>query len=220
MVTGAVLAGIAARGWFDSSTKTVTAQEAPIILGKASQETRGLPTHEIYERDAPGVVSVSATGIDEAPSAAEVIKGEGGERGTATGSGFEINGTGMILTNWHVVENAAKVAVSFGENGKTVEARVVGEDPSDDVAVLPSARARDSSSQRRRNQQCPADRHSDQSRQLRWAAAKRIRAGDRYQLADRHVGWQWRQRRYRLCDPDRHGQEGASNARKRRDGGQ
>jgi S1-C subfamily serine protease len=35
-----------------------------------------------------------------------------------------------------VVENAAKVLVSFGESSKTVEAHMAGKDPSDDVAVL------------------------------------------------------------------------------------
>ena len=34
-----------------------------------------------------------------------------------------------------MVENAVKVTVSF-ENGKTVEAQVVGKDPSNDLAVL------------------------------------------------------------------------------------
>ncbi len=46
-----------------------------------------------------------------------------------------IDANGTILTNWHVVENAVKVNVSF-EHGKTVEARVVGKDPSNDLAVL------------------------------------------------------------------------------------
>ena len=55
--------------------------------------------------------------------------------GTATGSGFVINSDGTILTNYHVVENAVKVEVSF-EHGKTVEAKVVGKDPSNDLAVL------------------------------------------------------------------------------------
>ena len=46
-----------------------------------------------------------------------------------------IDGNGTILTNYHVVENAVKVTVSF-EKGKTVEAQVVGKDPSNDLAVL------------------------------------------------------------------------------------
>jgi S1-C subfamily serine protease len=74
--------------------------------------------------------------VNEPASAAELVKGEGGEQGTTTGSGFEVGGDGVILTNWHVVENASKVIVSFGESSKTVEAHVVGKDPSDDLAVL------------------------------------------------------------------------------------
>ena len=46
-----------------------------------------------------------------------------------------INANGTILTNYHVIENAIKVTVSF-EKGQTVEARVVGTDPSNDLAVL------------------------------------------------------------------------------------
>jgi S1-C subfamily serine protease len=46
-----------------------------------------------------------------------------------------IDANGTILTNWHVVENAIKVTVSI-EKGKTVNAQVVGKDPSNDLAVL------------------------------------------------------------------------------------
>ena len=46
-----------------------------------------------------------------------------------------IDANGTILTNYHVIENAIKVTVSF-EKGKTVEAQVVGKDPSNDLAVL------------------------------------------------------------------------------------
>jgi S1-C subfamily serine protease len=136
LVSGAILAVTVAGGGFGSSTKTVTVQETPIVPATASQERRGLTAHEIYERDAPGVVSVSSTGVSEAPSVAESLKGEGGEQGTSTGSGFEIDGDGTILTNWHVVQNAVKVLVSLGEHGQTIQARVVGKDPSDDLAAL------------------------------------------------------------------------------------
>src|SRR5438445_7837895 len=46
-----------------------------------------------------------------------------------------MDGRGSILTNGHVVENAIKVTVSL-EKGKTVNASVVGKDPSNDLAVL------------------------------------------------------------------------------------
>ena len=61
--------------------------------------------------------------------------GEAQQRGQATGSGIVINANGTILTNWHVVENAIKVTVSL-ERGQTVDAQVVGKDPSNDLAVL------------------------------------------------------------------------------------
>jgi S1-C subfamily serine protease len=136
LVTAAILVVAVAGGRFDSSRKTVTVQEAPIASADATQGTRGLTAHQIYERDSPGVVFVSATGVNEVPSAAELVKGEGGEQGTATGSGFEINGEGMILTNSHVVEGASKITVSFDEHGETVNAVVLGKDSSHDVAVL------------------------------------------------------------------------------------
>lgn len=137
LVMGASLALIVASGWRgELATQTVTIQEAPVVSAGASRETRELTTHEIYERDAPGVVFVRDTGVSKTPSTAELIKGEDGEQGITTGSGFEVNGAGMILTNWHVVENGGKVTVSFGESGKTVEAHVVRKDPSNDVAVL------------------------------------------------------------------------------------
>ena len=136
LVMGAILAVIVASGGFGSSTKTVTVQETPIVSTTDSQHTGGLTAHEIYERDAPGVVFVSSTGVSETPSVSEFHRGEGGGHGTSTGSGCEIDGDGTILTNWHVVENAVKVMVSLGEHGQTLQARVIGKDPSHDLAVL------------------------------------------------------------------------------------
>jgi S1-C subfamily serine protease len=135
LVMGAVLAAIAVSGGFGSATKTVTVQDAPVVPATASQQTRALTAHQIYERDAPGVVFVNATGVSAVQSSSEYLKGEGGQQGTATGSGFEIDGAGTILTNWHVVEGTTKVTVGF-EHGKTVEASVIGKDPSHDIAVL------------------------------------------------------------------------------------
>jgi S1-C subfamily serine protease len=88
-------------------------------------------------RDAPGVAFVTSTVVQQSESPFNLFGG-GGEtqrQGQATGSGIVIDANGTILTNWHVVENAVKVTVSF-EKGKTVEAQVVGKDPSNDLAVL------------------------------------------------------------------------------------
>lgn len=59
----------------------------------------------------------------------------------AGGSGFIISPDGYILTNNHVIEGASKVQVHYGadENGSgghTIDAKVVGRDPSTDIALL------------------------------------------------------------------------------------
>jgi S1-C subfamily serine protease len=133
---GIVVAVIAATTGLGTTQKTVTVvqQSTPIAPSNASQQNTGLTPHQIYERDAPGVALVTSTIVKQVESPFS-IGGESQEQGTATGSGFVIDSNGTILTNWHVVENAVKIEVSF-EHGKTVEAKVIGKDPSNDLAVL------------------------------------------------------------------------------------
>jgi S1-C subfamily serine protease len=136
---GVVVAVVAALGGLGTSQKTVTevqaaAPQAPSSASVSTGKTGTAPTaHEIYERTAPGVVYVTSNIVRQSESPFGF--GETQQQGTATGSGFIINANGTILTNWHVVENAVKVTVSF-EHSKTVEAKVVGKDPSNDLAVL------------------------------------------------------------------------------------
>ena len=56
---------------------------------------------------------------------------------TAAGTGFVIDAaTGLLLTNNHVIEGATSVAVTPVASGKSYQAKIVGYDQSDDVAVL------------------------------------------------------------------------------------
>jgi S1-C subfamily serine protease len=139
LIGGAVVvAVVAAFGGLSSSSKTVTTiQAAPIAPSNASQKTAsGLTPHDIYVRDAPGVAFVTSTIVQKSESALNLFGGgETEKQGEATGSGIVIDANGTILTNYHVVENAIKVTVSF-EKGKAVEAKVVGKDPSNDLAIL------------------------------------------------------------------------------------
>lgn len=133
---GIVVAVVAATGNLGSTqtTETVVQQSAPIAPSNASQQSKALTPHQIYERTAPGVAYITSTIVRQSESPFGFGEGQT-QQGTATGSGFVINKDGTILTNYHVVENAVKVTVSF-EHGKAVEAKVIGKDPSNDLAVL------------------------------------------------------------------------------------
>jgi putative serine protease PepD len=138
LIGGAVVAGvIAAAGGLGSSTKTVTTVQSvsPIAPSNASQTSKGLTPHDIYVRDAPGVAFVTSTVVEHGESSPFNPFGEAQRQGVATGSGIVIDSNGTILTNYHVIENAVKVMVSF-QKGQEVEAKVVGKDPSHDLAIL------------------------------------------------------------------------------------
>jgi S1-C subfamily serine protease len=134
---GVVVGVIAAAGGLGETKTVVTTVAAPTATAtpsNASTATTALTPHQVYVKAAPGVVFITSTIVQKSES--PFLFGEGQQReGTANGSGIVVNNSGTILTNYHVVENAVKVTVSF-EKGKTVEAKVVGKDPSNDLAVL------------------------------------------------------------------------------------
>jgi len=135
---GVVVAVVAAAGDLGEGKKTVVTTieaAAPAAPSNASQRNIGLTPHEVYVRDAPGVAFVTSTVVQRSESPFNLFGEETQRQGTATGSGIVIDANGTILTNYHVIENAVKVTVSF-EKGQSVEARVIGKDPSHDLAIL------------------------------------------------------------------------------------
>jgi S1-C subfamily serine protease len=136
---GIVVAVLAATGDLGGDETTITTvQAAPAAPSNASDVKGVMTPHTVYTRAAPGVAFISSTIVQRSESPLNLFGGGEGEqqRGRATGSGIVISANGTILTNYHVVENAIKVTVSLSEKGKTVEAQVIGKDPSNDLAVL------------------------------------------------------------------------------------
>jgi S1-C subfamily serine protease len=113
-------------------TKTVV-EQAPLAASTASAKTSGLTPREIYKRDAPGVVFVTAQIVQQSQSPFDLFPQQ--QRGQATGSGFVINRDGTILTNAHVIQGAVKITVQLGDN-KAVDAKVIGKDQNTDLALL------------------------------------------------------------------------------------
>jgi len=83
---------------------------------------------EIYRTLSPGVVNVHSTSY--ARDFFGFVEPQEG-----SGSGSVIDQDGNILTNYHVIEGAQKLAVSFGGQ-KNYAAKVVGGDPDTDLAVI------------------------------------------------------------------------------------
>ncbi len=106
-----------------------TVTPAPMI--QASSKGSAIDAAAIYKADAPGVVQVES----QLSGGSQGLFGPVPEQGTALGSGFVVDGQGRILTNYHVVDGASKITVTLYD-GKNYGARLVGSDPSSDLAVL------------------------------------------------------------------------------------
>lgn len=83
---------------------------------------------EVYQRVSRAVVNITTQVLR--PSFFYGVYPEEG-----SGSGFVYDTDGHIVTNYHVIEDASQIVVSFG-NGQEVPATVVGVDPPNDLAVL------------------------------------------------------------------------------------
>ena len=129
-----VLGGVSITGDLGGGTTTVVrTSPAPTPAAPVADDGR-LTVSEIYVRAAPGVVQItSTTTASDNPSAAPFDQQAAPRQ--ALGSGFVIDKAGHIVTNYHVIEGADEIEVSFS-NRDTLRATIVGSDPSTDIAVL------------------------------------------------------------------------------------
>jgi putative serine protease PepD len=132
LAVGVVVAVLAVTGALpDRVERTTTPATTPQATSPAAPRTAPTSVADIYSKVSGSVVFVSARGGDGQLS----FEGRGGGR-AASGSGFVIDRSGHIVTNDHVVEDADQYTVRFGENGDPIPAKLVGKDPSTDLAVL------------------------------------------------------------------------------------
>ncbi|HET7128305.1 MAG TPA: trypsin-like peptidase domain-containing protein [Gaiellaceae bacterium] len=109
--------------------------QSPSTPAGPAAATRGLSPEAIYRQDGPGVVQITATSVTQSqpdpfnffPSTPQTSK--------SLGSGFVLDSAGHIVTNFHVIQGAQKVQVSFSGQDE-LPATVVGKDRSTDLAVL------------------------------------------------------------------------------------
>ena len=109
----------------DDSPAPAASSDDPVVAADAGG-TSSIP--EVVRRASPSVVVVEATDTGETPFGPA-------REARSQGSGFVLDRDGHIVTNAHVVGSADSLQVTFG-NGRRAEARVVGTDPSTDLAVV------------------------------------------------------------------------------------
>ncbi|PYS10135.1 MAG: hypothetical protein DMG15_21700 [Acidobacteria bacterium] len=96
------------------------------LAGLSEEERNNI---EIYQRYSPGVVNITTTTIGYDFFLRPVPMESG------TGSGAVIDDQGHIVTNFHVVRGAETLEVTLPDKSKH-EARVIGADPDNDLAVI------------------------------------------------------------------------------------
>jgi len=134
VVGGGVAVGIGAALETDDEGGTTTVFST--VAGPAGSSTRipantddALTVQEIYQHAGPGVLQVTSTSVDSSDPFF------GPQARVSLGSGFVIDKDGHIVTNYHVIESARQIEVNFSGDDR-VPARIVGFDPSTDLALL------------------------------------------------------------------------------------
>jgi putative serine protease PepD len=130
---GASVAAVAVHETDGGSSTTVIRRPAVTVNAAPAATTSpsgGMSVSEIYRKSVSGVVEVLATGQTSGGGGFF-----GGQTESAQGTGFQVDAKGDIVTNYHVVENSDAVRVRLND-GHTFPGRVIGRDPSKDIAVI------------------------------------------------------------------------------------
>lgn len=124
-IGGGAAGAFAATQWHATPTTvtTITAA-APQTIQNTPQAAASNVAGAVYKNASPAVVTVI--------SSAQV---RGSLTPEGSGTGFVVDTSGLILTNYHVVGDADGVSVRFS-NGTTSTAAVVGTDQGNDLALL------------------------------------------------------------------------------------
>src|SRR5919109_5318503 len=130
-VGGGAGAGIyAAVGGSSSSPAAPT-----IVPAQPASKTQTVSSlTQLYDDVTPGVVDITVVSSSSGGSF-QFGPGGGSQETQAEGTGFVYDSNGDIVTNAHVVDGATAIKVRF-KSGKTVSAKLVGEDQSTDTAVI------------------------------------------------------------------------------------
>ncbi len=105
-----------------------TPSPSDLAQARAVVDAESLLLENVYQKVNPSVVQVINLTLARRFSSTQALP-------SGEGSGFVWDDQGHIVTNDHVVRNADKIQVTFAD-GTTLDATLVGTDPSSDLAVI------------------------------------------------------------------------------------
>ncbi len=126
---------------FSKSTNTAPASSGTMTINRvaasngesttnaASSDVTPVTTSDIVKKTANSVVEIATEGIKTGTFARQyVTKG--------AGSGVIISEDGYIVTNHHVIDGANKITVTLRDGTTTYDAKMIGSDEDNDIALL------------------------------------------------------------------------------------
>jgi len=115
-VIGGGAGAVATTALHDDTPSVRTVTTTRTVAATPSDSATALSPHDVYQSAKDSVAYITT--------------------GSGTGSGFVVSNDGYIVTNAHVIEGAnGQIKAKIGD-GKTLDAKLVGEDASTDLALL------------------------------------------------------------------------------------
>ncbi|MDP9336876.1 MAG: trypsin-like peptidase domain-containing protein [Actinomycetota bacterium] len=145
LASAGVGAGVAIAVHNNSNTRTFDASGAisnnpnspnNLPSGNSGNGGSNLPGGGNVGTSPPGTGSLDVSAIEAKVDPALVNINTTLAQGRAAGSGMLISSTGEVLTNNHVIADATSIKVVIGGTGPSHDAKVVGYDVTEDVALL------------------------------------------------------------------------------------
>ncbi len=145
-IVGAAAVSMGNKSVSNGGSTTVSVSNAP--AGPALLAS-GAQIPQIVKKLLPSVVSIKATGVSSSSGLSEGSSPFGsspfgsspfgsGSAGTVVdeGTGMIITNSGQVVTNNHVIAGATSITVTLYGQSSSLPAKLIGTDPTDDVALL------------------------------------------------------------------------------------
>jgi len=94
------------------------------------------PAPTTHDPNASGPIDVEALAAKVNPGVVDINTTLGFANARAAGTGIVLTSTGLVLTNNHVIAGETEISVVDVGNGQTYDAKVLGYDKDDDVALI------------------------------------------------------------------------------------